>query len=74
MDSSQTHNIGLHDIKNMLLGQGYISDESVCMSVFLSLELNKPLLIEGPAGVGKTKIAQCFWRWRYAVLSFIKYC
>ena len=28
------------------------------MSVFLSLQLNKPLLIEGPAGVGKTEIAK----------------
>jgi MoxR-like ATPase len=28
------------------------------MSVFLSLRLNKPLLVEGPAGVGKTEIAK----------------
>jgi MoxR-like ATPase len=28
------------------------------MSVFLSLQLNKPLLVEGPAGVGKTEIAK----------------
>src|SRR6476659_9446789 len=28
------------------------------MSLFLSLQLNKPLLIEGPAGVGKTEIAK----------------
>jgi MoxR-like ATPase len=42
----------------MLLEQGYITDKSVAMSVFLSLQLNKPLLIEGPAGVGKTEIAK----------------
>ena len=42
----------------MLSEQGYITDESVSMSVFLSLQLNKPLLIEGPAGVGKTEIAK----------------
>jgi len=42
----------------MLLEQGYITDDSVAMSVFLSLQLNKPLLIEGPAGVGKTEIAK----------------
>lgn len=46
----------------MLLEQGYITDESVCMSVFLSLQLNKPLLIEGPAGVGKTEIAKVMAR------------
>ena len=42
----------------MLLSQGYITDDTVAMSVFLSLQLNKPLLVEGPAGVGKTEIAK----------------
>lgn len=46
------------DIKQMLLANGYITDDSVAMSVFLSLQLNKPLLVEGPAGVGKTEIAK----------------
>jgi MoxR-like ATPase len=50
--------IQLSDIKKMLLGQGYITDESVAMSVFLSMQLDKPLLVEGPAGVGKTEIAK----------------
>lgn len=48
----------LDDIKQMLLANGYITDDSVSMSVFLSLQLNKPLLVEGPAGVGKTEIAK----------------
>jgi MoxR-like ATPase len=48
----------LHDIQNMLQQQGYITDKAIAMSVFLSLQLNKPLLIEGPAGVGKTEIAK----------------
>ena len=50
--------IQLNDIKKMLLSQGYITDDAVAMSVFLSLQLNKPLLVEGPAGVGKTEIAK----------------
>lgn len=50
--------IKLEDIKAMLLSQGYIAEETVAMSVFLSLQLNKPLLVEGPAGVGKTEIAK----------------
>ena len=50
--------IQLDDIKQMLLQQGYIADDAVVMSVFLSLQLDKPLLIEGPAGVGKTEIAK----------------
>lgn len=42
----------------MLLLQGYITDDAVAISLFLSLQLNKPLLVEGPAGVGKTEIAK----------------
>jgi MoxR-like ATPase len=48
----------LNDIKRMLYEQGYITDDNVAMSVFLSMQLNKPLLVEGPAGVGKTEIAK----------------
>jgi MoxR-like ATPase len=51
-------NITLEGIASLLQQQGYITDASVAMSVFLSLQLNKPLLIEGPAGVGKTEIAK----------------
>ncbi len=42
----------------MLRKQGYITDKSVEMSVYLSMQLEKPLLVEGPAGVGKTEIAK----------------
>lgn len=48
----------MNDIKNLLQVHGYITEDNVAMSVFLSLELNKPLLVEGPAGVGKTEIAK----------------
>jgi MoxR-like ATPase len=50
--------IQLNDIKIMLSEQGYITGDALAMSVFLSLQLNKPLLVEGPAGVGKTEIAK----------------
>ena len=50
--------IQLTDIKKMLADQGYITDDAVAMSVYLSLQLKKPLLVEGPAGVGKTEIAK----------------
>lgn len=50
--------IALHEIQKMLLDQGYITDNSVSMSIFLSLRLQRPLLVEGPAGVGKTEIAK----------------
>ncbi|WP_246343489.1 AAA family ATPase [Adhaeribacter radiodurans] len=63
MDNPQSkHPIKLNDIGALLQSQGYITDPSVAMSVFLSLQLNKPLLIEGPAGVGKTEIAKVMAR------------
>ncbi|MEL6926896.1 MAG: MoxR family ATPase, partial [Bacteroidota bacterium] len=55
-------NIELAQINQMLLEQGYISDPAIAMSVYLSKQLKKPLLIEGPAGVGKTEIAKVMAR------------
>ena len=51
-------NEGLDRIQKMLREQGYISEPSIVMSIFLAMQLHKPLLIEGPAGVGKTEIAK----------------
>ena len=50
--------IKLEDISGMMNANGYISDPQVAMSLFLSLQLEKPLLVEGPAGVGTTEIAK----------------
>lgn len=49
-------------IQALLAQQGYITDPQIVMSVFLSIQLQKPLLIEGPAGVGKTEIAKVMAR------------
>ena len=48
----------LSDISNLLSSQGYITDPAINMSLYLSATLDKPLLVEGPAGVGKTEIAK----------------
>ena len=37
---------------------GYICDESIAMSVYLATQLNTPLLVEVPPGVGKTELAK----------------
>ncbi len=49
---------GLKEIEQMLLQQGYIAEDSIIMSIFLAKTLSRPLLVEGPAGVGKTEIAK----------------
>lgn len=49
-------------ISELFQPQGYILNTEVAMSVFLSLQLQKPLLVEGPAGVGKTEIAKVMSR------------
>ena len=53
---------GLKKIEKLLAKQGYISEPSIVMSIFLSMQLHKPLLVEGPAGVGKTEIAKVMAR------------
>ena len=37
---------------------GYLSDQSIATSLFLAERLSKPLLVEGPAGTGKTELAR----------------
>lgn len=48
----------MDQIGKMLKDQGYIGEESIAMSIFLAMKLEKPLLVEGPAGVGKTEIGK----------------
>ncbi len=48
----------LSNVSELLSQQDYISDPSITMAVYLSITLQKPLLVEGPAGVGKTEIAK----------------
>ncbi len=51
-------NAELENIQRLLEQQEYIADRSIVMSVYLAMTLKKPLLVEGPAGVGKTEIAK----------------
>lgn len=45
-------------LKQGLARQGYIADDTTAQVLQYSLLLNKPLLIEGPAGAGKTELAK----------------
>ncbi|MDE2677801.1 MAG: MoxR family ATPase [Gemmatimonadota bacterium] len=42
----------------MLGGQGYVADVGLGTALFLALELGRPLLLEGEAGVGKTEVGK----------------
>src|SRR5690349_6755477 len=46
------------EVVDALGANGYIADTRLATTVFLVTRLDKPLLIEGPAGVGKTELAK----------------
>jgi MoxR-like ATPase len=50
------------DAKQALEGAGYLADEPAALVSYLALELGKPVLVEGPAGVGKTELAKALSR------------
>ena len=54
----QTENITINDIDELLLNADYVSNNEISTTVYLSLFLGRPMLIEGPPGVGKTELAK----------------
>lgn len=46
------------DVIDQFTDQGYLADERLATTVFLQTHLDKPVLLEGPAGVGKTQLAK----------------
>ena len=50
------------EVKQALAAVGYLADEPAALVSFLAQQLGKPVLVEGPAGVGKTELAKALSR------------
>ena len=55
--SNDTPPASLEEVREGLTGAGYLPSESATLVSYLAYRLGKPVLVEGPAGVGKTELA-----------------
>ena len=48
----------IEDVQKMLRDEVYVSDRALAVPIFLAMKLQRPLFLEGEAGVGKTELAR----------------
>ncbi len=58
MSSAQTLPNTVDDLQSLLRDHVYMADRGLALSIFLALKLQRPLFLEGEAGVGKTEVSK----------------
>ena len=58
-----SHALELAAIQASLADAAYIGDEEIALALYLAQHLQKPILVEGPPGVGKTDLARAASAW-----------
>ncbi|MES2750279.1 MAG: MoxR family ATPase [Pseudomonadota bacterium] len=56
--SEQQPAAAIEAVENSLASAGYIANRQIATAVYLAQRIEKPILVEGPAGVGKTELAK----------------
>ena len=52
----------IEDVQRLMEAQTYIADRALATTLFLAVKLEKPIFLEGEAGVGKTEVAKVLSR------------
>jgi MoxR-like ATPase len=52
----------IEEVQRLMEAQSYIADRALATTLFLSIKLEKPIFLEGEAGVGKTEVAKVLAR------------
>lgn len=58
----KTHDLSMEELESKLIKNNYIPDKSTLITVYLAFKLKKPLIVEGPPGVGKTELSKAISR------------
>lgn len=58
----KTHELSMEELEEKLIDNNYIPDKNTLITVYLAFKLKKPLIVEGPPGVGKTELSKAISR------------
>ncbi len=58
----KTHDLSMEELEKKLIKNNYIPDKNTLITVYLAFKLKKPLIVEGPPGVGKTELSKAISR------------